>query len=202
MKPVLVAATLLLAAAGPALAADPVTENWKDDEGNAMVLEVLPDSFTGIYDGGRVTATLQKDGSYAGFWMEEDTSDTECADKHDGTPYWGRFVFRFDAKRQHFKGIYGDCDDKPDAADTWNGDRIDDAAASDAPSSDVAAASSSEAAAASSSEAAVSAAASASANSEAPASVEAAMSAAASASDDASSAAPSEAPGPFKRHHH
>ena len=56
MKPVLIAATMLLAAAGLALAVDPVTEHWKDDEGDNMVLEVLPDSFNGIYDGGRVMA--------------------------------------------------------------------------------------------------------------------------------------------------
>lgn len=210
MKPVLIAATMLLAAAGLALAVDPVTEHWKDDEGDNMVLEVLPDSFNGIYDGGRVMATLQKDGSYAGFWMEEDTSDTECAEKKEGTPYWGRLVFKFDAQRQHFKGIYSDCDEKPDPSNTWNGDRVSDVAASEAPSSDAAAASSSEPPPAANSSAAPLPSASAipiasvSSAAAPAASVAASASAAASASDDVASSntAPSIPPGPFKRHHH
>jgi hypothetical protein len=204
MKPGLVAATLLLLTAGLALAADPVTENWKDDEGDNMVLEVQPDSFTGIYDGGRVTGTLQKDGSYAGFWMEEDTSDTECADKRDGTPYWGRLIFKFDAKRQHFQGIYSDCDDKPDPSNIWNGDRLDDAAARQAPSSNADAASAPPTSSSSEMPPSAGAVSIASISSEAPVGVETSASVAAPASNDAASsgATPSQAPGPFKRHHH
>ena len=194
MKTVLVAATLFMAAVGFAAAADPVTENWKDDEGDNMVLEVQPDSFTGIYDGGRLNGTLQKNGSYAGFWMQ-DTSEQECADKKNGTTFWGRFEFTFDAKRRHFKGVYSYCDAKPAASDTWDGDRIDDAAASETPSSDAASSSAVPEPSASAIEVSMSSEPAAASSSAAPSSAEVVAAA-------SSSAASSVPPGPFTRHHH
>jgi hypothetical protein len=104
----------------PAPQPQPVTEVWNTDEGGAMTLQALPDSFDGTYenDNGRINGVL-KDGVFAGFWGE-DGSSQECTEEKLGTKYWGRIAFTFDAARKHFDGKWGYCDADPDSG--WTGD--------------------------------------------------------------------------------
>ncbi len=106
-------------AASSAPAPQPVQEKWDTDEGGLMVLEVLPDSFTGTYenDNGRIAGAL-KDGVWSGMWGEDGSSE-ECPTEQLGTKFWGKIAFTFDADRKAFTGKWGYCDAVPDS--DWNG---------------------------------------------------------------------------------
>ena len=98
----------------------PVVEHWNTDEGGAMTLKVLPQSFDGTYenDNGRINGVL-KDGVWNGYWGE-DGSNQECPTAQLGTKFWGRIAFTFNADRTHFDGKWSYCDEDPSKG--WSGD--------------------------------------------------------------------------------
>lgn len=69
------------------------------------------------YGGGRVRGVAEGS-TVTGYWYQ-DASPISCGTQRDGTAYYGRVVWRFNADRSAFTGSWGHCDDAPDR--DWNG---------------------------------------------------------------------------------
>ena len=104
--------------------------DWKTDEG-PMILMQGPEKkiVKGIYyhedtldQRGRIATTyIQKNNMkiLSGYWIQT-KSMKKCDFEKYGSYYWGRLAFEF--KGDSFIGIWGYCDDKPNA--NWNGRRV------------------------------------------------------------------------------
>lgn len=97
------------------------TNDWQSSEGNIAFPATPQTSFYARYtqDKGRILARLQGQ-TLTGYWVETDSAHN-CASKVDGSSFWGRIEFFFDAKFQRFSGKWSYCDDIPRHA--WSGRR-------------------------------------------------------------------------------
>ena len=81
-------------------------------------------------ENGRVTATYkgengQLDGTMrgrvlTGYWTEP-SSARDCGTSRNGTPYWGRFSYTFNATMTAFDGGWSYCDGEPSTSGDWTG---------------------------------------------------------------------------------
>ncbi|MCR5876760.1 hypothetical protein LRS10_22940 [Phenylobacterium sp. J426] len=69
------------------------------------------------YGGGRVQGVAQGS-TVTGYWYQ-DASPISCGKQKNGTAYYGRVVWRFNADRSAFTGNWSHCEDAPDRE--WNG---------------------------------------------------------------------------------
>ena len=70
-------------------------------------------------ENGRLDGTLQGR-LYTGYWTEP-SSARSCGSTRNGTPYWGRFSYTFNAAMNTFDGGWGYCDDAPSTEGDWTG---------------------------------------------------------------------------------
>lgn len=54
-------------------------------------------------------------------WYESESPELECSEPHDGSQYWGRFEFTFNAEGNAFIGRYGICHEEPSEYGVWDG---------------------------------------------------------------------------------
>lgn len=83
-------------------------------------MTVNPDCL-GYYDGWvSVIYLADTDGAglFTGYWVTS-VSGRSCDREIEGSPYWGRVRFQFDATADSWTGLWGFCDDPPDRI--WDG---------------------------------------------------------------------------------
>lgn len=108
----------------PALAQSPpnLSGTWKTTY-NSWQVTHSGDRVSGKYesDDGRIIGNLSGN-VLDGFWIEKG-SDRKCEAAKDGSYYWGRVTFTFDATFQTFTGGWTYCD-ADGSQGGWNGERI------------------------------------------------------------------------------
>ncbi|MEM7427972.1 MAG: hypothetical protein AAF441_17910 [Pseudomonadota bacterium] len=104
-----IVALCLFASSGMAVA-EPATGRWNTNYG-PIDMTARSDGFTGTYAYKGLPAVLagklRGDGTYRVVWVQE-TSEVECLEVKQGSPYWGtaRFIFQGNT----FNALWNYCD--------------------------------------------------------------------------------------------
>lgn len=114
-------ATSALAFAAGSAAADPTGAVYSSNWGDMTISRWDSDSAAGRFDhrSGRFEG-MRRGNVVTGYWFQEE-SGQRCERPRNGSYYYGRAVYRFNADQSAFTGEWSYCDEP--ASQRWNGER-------------------------------------------------------------------------------